>query len=266
MSTPSNADRTKATRIRGRMREQKPISEADRIWLADYESKQKRPGNTRAIAPAPAPSSPPRSTAPRTQLAAEAAPTGAHVQTTAPETGALDPATFTWAPTVPPPTEGAEPPPPGAPPPPKVGAPAFEPGAGESAPPPGDPAAAKQFALLVGFFVGMGIRAGRELLGELGAVPEEVRVLLASEEAAAGVLETVQLSAERVAMKHGFTGVPMGDEAVVVAAIVGSGMLVAKNMKRKKLGKAPDAPLVEEKKAPETVLDGLWASPQRGGS
>jgi hypothetical protein len=265
--TPSNADRVRASRIRGRKKDGKAVNDADRIWFAEYERRStKAPRNTPAIAPASAKRN---TSAQQLKLAGDVAPSGAHVQQTVPPSGAVDPAAYTWTPTVPAPSADAEPPPPGAPPPPPVGAPVFDANAPGAVPPPsqGDPAAAKQFGLLIGFFVGMGVTAGRELLDELGQVPPEVRVLLASDEAAAGVLQTVQLSAERLAMKYGFTGVPMGDEAVVVGAVLASGALVVRNMKRKRL-KKPDASPEEPRTpdgptAPPSNLDGLWD--KRGG-
>lgn len=253
-------DRVKASKLRKRRNDGKQLNEADRIWLADYEKK-----HGTGYAKKAKPTTPPTTTTPTStpivrgpQLAIEGTSSvnGPHVHETKPESSfAVDEST--WIPTVPPEAPDAEPQPDGAPPPPKAGSPIVDDVTEGAA---GDPAAAQQFAALVKFFTMLGMRAGRELAEDI-ELPAEVRQLLASDELSTGALETVGAAAERVAMKYGFRSVPMADEAIVAAALVGSGVLVVKNMKRKQLEpKRPNAQTEErrEQPMPPTPLDSLW--------
>lgn len=255
-------DRVKASKLRKRRNDGKPLNDADRIWLADYEKNHgtgyKKKPTTPAVDGSSQPMRDRKPVVTGPQLAIEGTSTvnGPHVHETKPESSfTVDEST--WIPTVPTEAPDTEPPPDGAPPPPKAGSPIVD-DVGDSAT--GDPAAAQQFAALVKFFTMLGMRAGRELAADM-ELPADVRVLLESDELTAGALETVGGAAERLAMKWGFRSVPLGDEAIVLAALVGSGVLVAKNMKRKQLEpKKPNAQTEErrEQPMPPTPLDSLW--------
>lgn len=263
MAAPANpTERVRASKLRKRIAEGKLIAETDRAWLRQYETrttiaKAKRAaaspvvrGPQLAIGAASSPSSAPE-------------PAAAAVHETVPITERIDPAAHTWIPEMPAAVEGAEPAPEGTPPPPAAGTPLID--VGPESAPAGDPAAAEQFAALVVFLTTLGLNAGREMAGEL-AIPEQLRALLASDELGKSTLETVHAAASRVAIKYGFKSVPMGDEVIVIGAVLGSGALVVKNAKRKKLAAAAEqnhagpapAPEAKPNVVPKSHLDRLW--------
>jgi hypothetical protein len=245
----SNADRVRAVKLR-KKRAAGALTDAERIWLADYE-RTRGPRNTPTSNAAPAPTTNPRITPdrmlpeatgrqPEGELALGDTTRGPFVHVTEPPKPVEGEVEATWIPTVPPPPapEDGEPPtdaPPsegegaGFPPPPRAGTPIVD-----DAQPQGDPAAAKQFGLFVAFVTQLGLGAADELLADKD-VPEAVRAMLVSPELRQGAIATVATAGERVAMKYGFGGVPMPDEAVVAVALLGSGLLVVKNEKRKRL-------------------------------
>lgn len=269
-----NRDRVRAAKLRA---QKKPLTAEQRQWLDAYDARttKGRAQKQRAMpsgattytptAPARAASSgapvitaplPPRE---QLTLVGDTIPSSVPVHETERLEDALDPNAYTWIPEVPPAAPDAEPHPPGAPQPPPPGSPILDaqtPSA--AAAPQGDPAAAAQFAALVVFLTQVGIESGLELLA--GApVPPGIKLIAADEKTQAKVLEQVGAAAARVAMKYGFTSVPMADEAIVVGAIGGSALAFVTVQKRKMLAAAKVQPAqptqqAEPKKAPEADL------------
>lgn len=226
MSTPTQNERVRASKLRRKVADGKELNPADRIWLADYERNHPR----KAKAADPARNTP--TSGPAAAASSAAPKLAGFVHETQPTTGAVA-ADATWIPEVPPAPEGETPEPPpqdGTPPPPVAGTPLVD----DAQQPAGDPVAAKKFGLFVAFVAGMGLDAANELL-EAAELPAHVRAILGSPEMREATLSTVAKSGEACALKWGFGGVPMPDEAVVAVALLGSGALVFKNEKRKKL-------------------------------
>lgn len=248
--SPAVKERVRASKLRTRKRDGLPVRPADEAWLATYEGARakKTLQATRLLAAAP-------SNGNKQQ-------TNVRAHRTTPIEARIDPSATTWTPKVPARAKDAEPIPEGMPQPPPAGTPLVdEPAVGAA----GDPAAAAQLAQFVVFIVSMGIGAGRELAADL-ELPEAVKMFVGSDELAQQTLGTVHAAAERLAMKYGVRSVPMGDELVVAGALVGSALLVVRNMKRKKLGANGESQPVtveqhnEEPKAPKSALDGLWGN------
>lgn len=250
--TPTNADRTRASKLRKR-RALGKIEPAQLEWLRSYEARQTI-RRAKAL-PAAGKHTPTfaRPAKPDETLASR-------VHRTEPVTDKIDPGA-TWEPVATAAPEGTEPPAPGTTPP-AAGTPLVD--APTPAVPVVDTAAADQFAGLVGFLVGFGMDAARSELAD-APIPPEVRALLASDEASAKALGVVTAAAHRVALKYGFTSAPLADEAIVVGAVLGSGALVVRQAKRKRLAAAKErAPEAEKRKdppkAPASALDALWES------
>lgn len=254
MSTPAGNERVKASRLRKKRDAGKPLDDADRIWLAEYQRRQVP--RKQAVPPGTAIVSYTR----QREIPGTSSPTGRHVQTTTPAKGHIDPTAHVWSPTVPAAPEGAPPPAPGAPPRPVAGTPIVD--ATTAQQPAGDPAAAQQFAAFVMFVTGLGMQAARELVAdELASAPAQLRAFLDAEDVQKQTLATVGAAAERVAMKYGFKSVPLGDEAIVVGALAGSGVAILKNAQRKKLSKKGDAATsakTPDPKLPKNPLGDLW--------
>jgi hypothetical protein len=235
-------DRVRATRFRGALRKGKTLKPADAAWLEAYETRV-----TIAQAKSQPPDAPPRLALPAGN-ADELAPVvrgpqleiagAVAVHDTEHITDKIDPASFTWEPTVPPAPEGAEPPPPGAPIPPPPGAPIVDEPA--AAAPAGDPAAAQQFAMFVAFMARIGIKSGLELVDGV-PIPDDVRAMMADPEQHGELMKLAYNAGHNVAVKYGFKSIPMADEAVVLLAVGGSAAAWLAVQKRKRLAGATAA-------------------------
>lgn len=213
----SKQNRTKAAKLRSK----KTLTPEQRKWLTDYDARVARgkPASSPRTPPAPTPRV---VRGPQLQLVAGTPPIRVAVQETSPPSSTVTPEAYVWTPTTPPAPDGVEPPPPGAPQPPTPGTPLVD-ALPEQAPPrpQGDPAAAEQFAALVVLIATLGIDSGRELVKDV-ALPETFRTIIDSDEAHARALLIVGTAARNVAIKYGFTSVPMADEAIVAVACAGS--------------------------------------------
>jgi len=268
MSTPAAKDRVRAARYRDK-KKNNTLKPSELAWLAEYERNSVRSkirAAKRLVAPVVR--------GPQSQLAiggTSTTPTGSHK--TKPATGRLDAAQFMWAPVVPPTPDGAEPHVEGMPKPPPPGTPLVDGAQPTSSTGTGDPAAAKQFSTFVMFVMHLGVGAARELAADMADLPPQLREMLNSDELSTASIGTVGQAAERLAIKYGFTVIPLGDELLVAGALVGSGLLVFQNAKRKKLREAsggadnanaptekdtpPPAP-VEHGAFPDTPINELW--------
>lgn len=262
MSSPSNNERSKASKLRKRASAGEVLGDADRIWLADYEANRARkplalpPGPPMAerITPAIGAGDERITPAPAVELEAGEAvrvQPAAFIHETPREVRVENADAMTWIPEVPPSVDEstsatASEPTTGAPPPPKAGTPLVD-----EAVKPVDPTSGAKFGALVAMFAAMGMQAGRELLADM-PIPEALRALLDSPELANEALaEFAQAGANFSRKYFGKVGnVP--DEVMVALALVGSGTLLVKNEKRKRLaaGRAAPTPRTQPQPAP----------------
>lgn len=254
MASPSDNERSKASKLRKRVKAGEVLGDADRIWLADYEAARARkplalpPGPpvaqriTPAIDDAPAP----RNT--HDAAGGELEPgeavrlqPAAFVHETPREVRVENPDGMTWIPEVPPAVEAAEAttsePTPGVPPRPKAGAPLVD-----EVTKPTDPTSGAKFGALVAMFAAMGLQAGRELLADM-PIPDALRALLDSEQLTTETLAEFAQAGQGFAQKYFGKVGNVPDEVMVALALVGSGTLIVKNEKRKRLavGMSPRA-------------------------
>jgi hypothetical protein len=221
-------DRQKAAKLR---RKKGALTMEQRLWLASYDSSKTTQGRkptssapfARAAAAVPVKRVP--ALPAREQLAF---PKVATVQETVPPEGSIDPSSHTWVPTMPEAPADAEPAAPGTPEQPKVGTPLV----GDATAAQGDPHAAKQFAGIIMFVTQVGLMHALELSATL-PIPDELRAFATNQDTIIAALRFIGESAERVALKYGFRGVPLADEAVVGGAVALSALAFRANTKRK---------------------------------
>jgi len=256
----SDADRRKAAKLR---KKKGPLTVEQRAWLSAYDGtkKSKRGGGGGASTAAPKPT--PAVRGPQLEWGRPAAAPVAVHETVAPG-AAVDPATSTWLPTVPEAPADAPPPPPGTPTPETAGTPLVD-AAPTAQPQQGDPHAAKQFAGIVMFVTQIGVANVLDLAQGF-AVPPPIAAMVTNENIAA-YIKFVGESAERLAIKYNFRGVPLADEAIVGGTIALSVLAFRANTIRKaKLAEAkPAAPETPSTPTPPKVdmnaggdLNELW--------
>lgn len=247
--TPANAERSKAARIRKRARAGRPVSAADRVWLAAYEKRTKpktvRGRNSEQVA---ADARARGEATPEQRSARTFAEQSVPVHTTEPPpTERVDPNAHTWVPRIP---EGGEAPLPGEPPPPPPGTPVVA-----SAPQVPSEAGAQQLAAFACFLTGLAIQSAAELATEWH-LPAAIAGLVHDEELARKWLLLVHGAATRCAYKYNVQGVPYADEAVVLGSSA-LGVVLTVMAARKRFAKprvpqqAPEAEARQAEMAPE---------------
>jgi hypothetical protein len=232
MATPSSSERVKASRLRAKQRDGRKLTAEESEWIAGYDRVSFRSRVAAALAVEAS--------------AASRAVSSAHE--TAPPQGSIAPADSLWIPkmngsdvTSEEQREAIDV---GLPPRPAPGAPLLAEPERVASETVGDPVAAKQFAAFVQWFMRLGIAAGRDLAVD-APIPQQARLMIASDEIAAQALSTVGEAAERVSLKYGFKQIPLADEVMVAGALVGSGVLIVKQAKRRtsqrSIPKSPEA-------------------------
>lgn len=271
MATPDNKSRVRASKLRAKVQAGKTLTAEENGFLALYERDSTRAKAKKAMSTTP-PTVPVAVSGPQLALGGgQLGPVGGHVKVnvTVPVDASdrIDPKANTWIPTMPETPADAEPPIDGAPKPPPAGTPLVDPATPAAGT--GDPHAAEQFAGFVMLIASLGLSAGRELAADL-ELPDQVRTMLGSDEYAQMGIGHIGQAAQRVALKYGFKSIPMADEVVVAAALVGSGALVFQQQKRKKLKKGSTAqpkqpqgeqPKRAEPEQPSGGLNELWRAP-----
>lgn len=268
----SAENRSRAAKLAKRTKAGKTLAPADATWLRAYKArvaaeraKQKAPiafamNNGRAVrlpaAEAKALASAPRVSVDEYTASAKREPEqlemAAVVHETTPIEGAVTPDASTWIPETPPAAADAEPPPPGAPPPPAAGTPLVDEatataGASSAAP---DPAAAAQYTGIVVFIAAAGIASTLELLGDVEEIPPFIRAKLEDEQEHAKFLTLVGEATGRLVVKYNLRAVPMADEALVGATVVGSALAYLALQKKKKQAAGKAAAPQRPKDAP----------------